>query len=585
MSGFTDVGKNICLVGSTAVDHIGDDPMMFALQVSRRLPGAITQAAAAAGKKLPMSSSLHTFALYLSGDMDATRSSLRRWTLSGANARKAVRLGQIALAAKLPDLADELVADVPPHSRGLAAFVSRRHWHNGAMGSAIDALGGGNRRDRRQRLRLESELRVFTGWRPHVEAYPNYSSLPRTVVHFLTNSLPHTSSGYAQRSHSLLKAQTEVGWTVHAVTRQGYPALVGKITGRSTETIDGVTYHRLLAARLPFGMDQRLQAQTEALLELCLRLRPEVLHTTSHFVNALVVSAVAEALGIPWVYEVRGLLAETWASERPEAARQSERHLRFWQREHEATKGADAVITLGHAMGAAITGENGCSAAKLILVPNAVGEAFLASPQSPAEARRRLGLDPEKLTIGTVSSLVSYEGLDDLVRAFAQLSVRYPDLRCLIVGDGAELARLKNLAHKLNVSERVTFPGRVDRTQSSLFHQALDIFVLPRLDLPVTRTVTPLKPVEALASSRPVVFSNLPALQETIRDGTEGLSAEAQNPAQLAAAVECLIADPCLRDRMGEAGRTRILAERTWQAAAAQTTATYERLKVARGYN
>lgn len=581
MNYLTGLVKNVGLVCNTAIDHIGDDPMLFAVQVSRRMPESVTQAAAAVGRKLPERSRWRPLALFLAGDVDGTKDCLRQWDPRKLRPGKAVQLGQIALAANLPELADQLVSAVSTGSPGLAAFESRRRWHFGDMSGAVEVLASGTGQDLRQKLRLESEMRVFEGWAPALEAVP-YNPKPLTVLHFLTNSLPYTASGYAQRSHSLLRAQARAGWAVHAVTRQGYPALVGKLTGRETEKIDGVQYHRLFAAKLPRGMDQRLQAQAEALLELCLRLRPELLHTTTHFVNALVVSTVARALGIPWVYEVRGLLAETWASSRPLGARDSERFRRFMQRENEAVQAADAVITLGKTMEAEISGSGGCAVENIQLIPNAVGDLFLDDPQSPTVARKGLGLDPDALTIGTVSSLVAYEGLDDLIRAFALLAPRFPALQCLIVGDGADQARLKNLAVELAVSHRVSFPGRVDRSESALYHQALDIFVLPRKDLAVTRAVTPLKPVEALASSRPIVFSHLPALHETVREGAEGLSAEPGNPESLAGALSVLIKDHDLRERMGKSGRERVLRERTWQAAATQTIATYERLKVTR---
>ena len=68
-------------------------------------------------------------------------------------------------------------------------------------------------------------------------------------------------------------------------------------------------------------MDARLQQQAEELLKVALEFRPSVLHTTTHFVNGLVVRAVAQALDIPWVYEVRGQLADTWAATRGPQAR------------------------------------------------------------------------------------------------------------------------------------------------------------------------------------------------------------------------------------------------------------------------
>ncbi|WAP52903.1 glycosyltransferase [Arthrobacter sp. ATA002] len=91
--------------------------------------------------------------------------------------------------------------------------------------------------------------------------------------------------------------------------------------------------------------------------------------------------------------------------------------------------------------------------------------------------------------------------------------------------------------------------------------------------------------MEALASSRPVIFSDIPALHESVRDGIEGISVEAENPTNLANSVAALIGDETLRRRMGAAGRSRVLTQRTWQVAAEQTIAIYERLKVARGGN
>ena len=68
---------------------------------------------------------------------------------------------------------------------------------------------------------------------------------------------------------------------------------------------------------------------------------------------------------------------------------------------------------------------------------------FLEEPLDAAGARRELGLPEDGHYIGTVSSLVAYEGLDDLVRAFALLAPNFPQLRLLIVGDGVAGPALK----------------------------------------------------------------------------------------------------------------------------------------------
>jgi glycosyltransferase involved in cell wall biosynthesis len=115
----------------------------------------------------------------------------------------------------------------------------------------------------------------------------------------------------------------------------------------------------------------------------------------------------------------------------------------------------------------------------------------------------------------------------------------------------------------------------VPRDQTPLYHQALDVFVVPRKDLDVTRAVTPLKPVEALASARPVVGSDLPALREIIDDGGNGLLVPAASPVELARAISALLLDAGLRASMGHAGRAAVLAERTWAANAKALAARY----------
>lgn len=574
-----DVTRNVSLAGWTIAEHLGEDPLTFGLQASRRLP-IISKLLAEKALVLNRSgSSLLPLATHISGDQRGAEKLLAQMLNKGVSGRKARRLADISLAINLPDFADAFAKSAGAKTPGMKALRSRMNWYHGEMTAAIECLDDGNLSERRHQQRLASERAVFTGWRPYLSPVPDYVSSRRTVLYILTNSLPHTGSGYAQRSHSLMRAQTDAGWKVNAVTRLGYPVQVGQIGASRMDTVDGIDYHRLLPARLPRGLQARLQLQAEQILRLALHLRPSIIHTTTHFVNALVAECVADALGIPWVYEVRGQLADTWASSRPAAATHSERYKLFQCREAEVLGRASGIVTLSKgAQQAAISG--GVSSRKTALVPNSVGEAFLADPLPSTRARGVLGLPTAGTYIGTVSSLVAYEGLEDLIRAFALISSEYDDLRCLIVGDGTALPRLRELAGELGVEARVLFPGRVARNKSHMFHQALDVFVVPRKDLAVTRAVTPLKPVEALASARPVVFSDLGALHEVVISGSEGIPVAAGSPHKLADAIRTLLDDPVLRQNMGSEGRTRVMKERTWGAAAATMTELYKELEV-----
>lgn len=569
---------NVRLAASTALQHLTDDPMVLYLQLSRRLPTSVVQPVARLVCGIASKSSVAVPVLLASMARGDDSDVVRRLQLAverrvaGEQARK---LADLALAANLPVISDVLLGGALG-CRGLKPAQARRLWHDGELSRAVAVLGGAGVPGRRQRARLSGELAVLQGAAPSLSRR-DFTPVPGRVLHLLTNSLPHTASGYAQRSHSIMLAQQHQGWDVLAVTRLGYPVQVGKLLARSIDVVDGVRYRRLLPARLASTLDARLQQQAEELLSVALEFRPSVLHTTTHFVNGMVVRAVAEALDIPWVYEVRGQLADTWASTRVPSARGSEKYSLFQQREAETMAAADLVVTLGEAMKANIVAA-GIPVERVIITPNAVGGEFLEEPLDAVTARRELGLPESGSYIGTVSSLVPYEGIDDLVAAFELLAPSIPDLRLLIVGDGTSLPSLKEAARHSVFADRIMFTGRVPRVHARLFHQALDVFVVPRKDLDVTRSVTPLKPVEALACARPVLASRLPALQEIVRDGTNGLLVEAGDRHDLATKLGRLLGSRELRNRLGQAGRQEVLNNRTWQANALVLDAAYEQL-------
>ena len=551
---------------ATVLEHVGDDPVVLMLQISRRLPARIVRPGAEAVYRLSrrrQHSVPHLLSAFLTGRSAELTAVMEKAMYDGVGGTTAQRMADIAIATSNTSLAHELLEGVSPTVPGCAGTSARLLWHEGLMSEAVEALEGTGGAEGQQRERLASELRVFNGWSPTIPPGP-IKPVEHRVLHLLTNSLPHTGSGYAQRSHSILAAQRDLGWDVKAVTRLGYPVQVGKFFARETDVVDGVNYQRLLPGKLAQGSEGRLQQQSEALSAIVRDFRPSVIHTTTHFVNGLVAREVAEKCGIPWVYEVRGQPADTWASIRDDNARSSERYRMFQAREADVMRSADLVVTLGDAMREAIV-RNGVPMENVLIAPNAVGEEFLAEPLSPGHAREQLGIEHQGTLIGTVSSLVDYEGLNALIDAFAILAPRFPDLKVLIVGDGVAGPALRRQAQDLGLSDRTIFTGRVPREKAALYHQALDIFVVPRRDLDVTRSVTPLKPVEAMASARPVVASDLPALREIIKGGQSGHLVPAENAPALASTLARLLNDGDERTRLGAGAREQVLAERTWK--------------------
>ncbi|MGX9900566.1 glycosyltransferase [Arthrobacter sp. SA17] len=555
--------------------------MLLFLQLTRRLPAALVQPLARTAKSVaPATSAAVPFLLadLVTGDLAELS---RRFQLAldkGVSGNRARLLAEIALAGNNPQWADKYIQRAHGAER-LETTLARRYWYDGAVSPAVDILSG-SARARGQQQRLVAERNLLSGWSPSLPQQ-HVKPIPNRVLHLLVNSLPHTASGYAQRSHSILMAQRQTGWDPLAVTRLGYPVQVGKPMARSCDVVDGISYRRLLPARLLAGADARLQQQAEEMLKLATAFRPSILHTTTPYTNGLVTRAVAEAMGLPWVYEVRGQLADTWAASRSPEAKSSERYGLFQLREAEVMRSADLVLTLGESMKANIL-RAGVPEKKVLIAPNAVGGEFLMEPLDPAEARRRLGLPEEGQYIGTVSSLVPYEGIDDLIAAFAILAAKNSELRLLIVGDGISRPSLQEQARRSGHGDRILFTGRVQRSRTPLYHQALNVFVVPRKDLAVTRSVTPLKPVEAMASARPVVSSRLPALEEIVVEDGTGMLAAAGDPYGLARTLETLLGSPELSTRFGQAGRQEVLHNRTWEGNAQKLALAYANLTEAR---
>jgi glycosyltransferase involved in cell wall biosynthesis len=121
----------------------------------------------------------------------------------------------------------------------------------------------------------------------------------------------------------------------------------------------------------------------------------------------------------------------------------------------------------------------------------------------------------------------------------------------------------------------------VARDHAASWHRALDVFVVPRRDVEVCRTVTPLKPIEAMAVGRPVVVSDVPALAEIVQGPETGLLFTAEDPSALADTLAALHDDPGLRVSLSTNGRD-FAATRTWSAMAERYRRIYEDLGAGR---
>jgi len=595
--------------------HVTDDPVRALTLAWRALPGPLRGWIKIAGRYG------RAAALWGSGD--------RRAALTSLEARPA-RLTAFSLAVDQPQVARSALARVSERNHARPRLAARLAYREGRLTDAVRELEGARGwRAARLRRALTAEIRMLEPGRlrlakvrgaharparlpiaPHaLPAQPQPATPPADtvtqgagrftitdaadgtvtvrhqvlgrVLHIVTDALPSTSAGYTVRTQQIAVAQRAAGLDPHVVTRIGFPVTSGKIDGRHQVTVDGVPYHRLLPWIMPGRADRVAIEHLKAAAKLTSELQPALLHAASNYANGVLALAVrdGEAARLPVVYEVRGFWEDTWLSRHSGAAagdlRQSDRYQRSRALETHCMQAADLVVTLGEAMRDEIV-ERGVPAEKILIVPNGVSSEFLQPLPDATQLRNRLGVKPGEHVVGLVSTLVAHEGIGTLLEAVKILNDRGHRTRALIVGDGPERGALERQAAELGLD--AIFTGRVPMAEVRDYHAVLDVFVVPRTPDRVCQLVTPLKPVEAMASGLAVVVSAVKALEEIVHDKATGMQVPPQNAQALADCLEQLLTTPELRGKLGENAREWVARDRTWEHNAARYSSAYARL-------
>jgi glycosyltransferase involved in cell wall biosynthesis len=193
----------------------------------------------------------------------------------------------------------------------------------------------------------------------------------------------------------------------------------------------------------------------------------------------------------------------------------------------------------------------GVPASRCLLVENGIDlEQF--SRQAPlAEAKLRLGVDPDRPLLGAVGRLSAEKGFDLLIRAADRLLRGGLDFELVIAGDGDQRLELEDLITRLGRRDRIRLLGYCDETAA--LYEALDGFVLSS-----RREGLPNVLLEAMAMEVPVIATRVAGIPRLIVDGEDGILVEPGSLDELAGAIARLLRDPGLRRRLGRSGRATI---------------------------
>lgn len=439
------------------------------------------------------------------------------------------------------------------------------------------------------------------------------------ILHVLANGPPDVN-GYAIRTHGLMKAYSELpNVEVVGLTSPWYP---DKDSMAEPIEMDGITYSRSLhPSRMESvkGVAMKWSASrgkervavsrgfkskslwkrgtsflfkplrpgwswleekiifkyfTSRIIEVAKEENAELIHAHVPYRVGLPAFRAARKLNLPFVYEMRGMWEESAvASGRWRAGGLA--YSRFRRMETKLLKKANSVICISETLRkeAILRGVN---PSNIVLVPNAVNSTLEKNESELyREMKEKLS---GRLVIGYIGSLRKLEGVDLTAGAVSLLKSKGVETNLFVLSSESGQEDLRSYCMELGISDSSFIVGPVPHNQVAPFYDLIDVFVVSRPDLRVTKLVTPLKPFEAMRGGCAVLVSDLPALSEIIDDGITGRLFNPGDVKDLANCLEELCRDGNQRERLGQAAKAWVEKNRTWSSVIHGVPSLYEEL-------
>jgi sugar transferase (PEP-CTERM/EpsH1 system associated) len=204
---------------------------------------------------------------------------------------------------------------------------------------------------------------------------------------------------------------------------------------------------------------------------------------------------------------------------------------------------------------------------KVTLIPNGVDLRKFSGVYRNSAQRATYGFTDDDFVIGSVGRLDPVKDHESLLRGFADLSVEFPNVKLLLVGQGSCYERLAYLGRVLGISDRLHLLGERDDIPELL--ECMDVFVLSSLSEGMSNTI-----LEAMAIGVPVIATRAGGNVFLVQDGENGFLVSKQDPQGLCEAIRRYLKDPLMARRHGAAGRRRV--EQEWSLA--KMVLAYDRL-------
>jgi glycosyltransferase involved in cell wall biosynthesis len=212
----------------------------------------------------------------------------------------------------------------------------------------------------------------------------------------------------------------------------------------------------------------------------------------------------------------------------------------------------DAFIAVAEPQGRYLAAHEGCTAAKIHVIPNGVDvERFRPCPPNET-LRREFALAADAAVVGIVAALRPEKNHSLFLRAAARVRRAVPNARFLIVGDGPQRGALEALADALSVADAVRFLGTRSDVPEVL--SLIDVLALTS-----HIEANPVSVLEAMAAGKPVVATRVGSVDQAVQCGRSGYLVSPGGEEELAGRLIELLRDRWRAAVFGRAGRQHVL--------------------------
>lgn len=338
------------------------------------------------------------------------------------------------------------------------------------------------------------------------------------VLHILYQSLPQVS-GSSIRSRDTLMSLQEIGINTIAITSPFQRSL----NNEKQDIIDGVVYIRTsknvnvdnfgerksilkkisrFFSIIPFGIKLYKHVKEE---------RPDILHAHAMFYCALPTIIVGKIFKIPVVYEFRSL----WMFDKNNDNKKS-LISNFWLNvETFLLKKSDYVIFLNENLKRYFT-KHSRLLGNSIVINNAINTTYI----NQLKGKNKFERQSRDLVFGYIGTITAYEGIDFMIESFQELNREGESFKLIIYGKGDEEEKIKKLINQYKGENNIEFRGSIPPENVVEAYAEIDVIVNPRIENEVTNSVTPLKPLEAMAYEKLFVGSDVGGILEIVNKDT-----------------------------------------------------------------